>query len=183
MSRNSSHSLSALRAAEQTVAFSSPLSNRRGSTTSLITHASIIQAIVCGDIGALHKSIAGGILFQRDEVRVFNPWILPETTAVDTMLDGTEKQKTSKVNPQNGETLIHHAAKSGQADAIIFLLNQGVQADITSNCGQTPLHYAAKHGHVAAADALCSQLDSVDIDAQDEVRFRLMWSRQDTVSR
>ena len=84
---------------------------------------------------------------------------------------------------QNGETLIHHAAKSGQADAIIFLLNQGVQADITSNCGQTPLHYAAKHGHVAAADALCSQLDSVDIDAQDEVRFRLMWSRQDTVSR
>eukprot|EP00976_Prorocentrum_cordatum_P039890 810362-Prorocentrum_minimum.AAC.2 len=43
---------------------------------------------------------------------------------------------------------------------------------------RTPLHYAAKHGHAAAADALCNQLDSVDIDAQDEVRFRLMWSRR-----
>jgi len=68
---------------------------------------------------------------------------------------------------EDGHTLLHHAAKFGQAESIIFLLNQGLNVNETCEGEQTPLHYASKYGQAAAAEAL-GAFESIDMDAENE---------------
>jgi hypothetical protein len=52
-------------------------------------------------------------------------------------------------NPVNGMQPIHVAAKAGRADAVNYLLEQGVQPDVPDNNGRTPRDYATAEGELA----------------------------------
>lgn len=62
---------------------------------------------------------------------------------------------------------IHHAARAGHADIVVFLLSRGVSVNRRSLQRQTALHYAAQSGHINVCDVLLSagsQLHEVDLD-------------------
>lgn len=48
------------------------------------------------------------------------------------------------------------ACESGDADAVAFLLENGVAVDVRNEFGFTPLHFACKHDHVAIFRLLLS---------------------------
>ena len=60
----------------------------------------------------------------------------------------------------------HHAARSGDADALRALLAQGAVVDRLDRHGQSALMLAARHGHVAAVQALVAAGAALDITAK-----------------
>ena len=53
-----------------------------------------------------------------------------------------------------GETPLHWAVASNNAEIIQAMLDAGANPDMCNTSGETPLHIAAKEDHVAAAKAL-----------------------------
>ena len=71
-------------------------------------------------------------------------------------------------------TLLHHAAKSGNVDAIRSQLDQGANINAKDSefgllHGRTPLHYAAKHGKVGAIRVLIEH--GANVNAMDSTPF------------
>jgi len=57
-------------------------------------------------------------------------------------------------HPENGETALIRAAKTGQVEALRILHQRGAACHIPCNCGLSPLLHAAKNGHKSAVEAL-----------------------------
>ena len=54
------------------------------------------------------------------------------------------------VTDEQGQTLVHEAARQGDFQSIQLLLEAGASTDQCDNDGWTPLHVAAENGHVDA---------------------------------
>lgn len=55
---------------------------------------------------------------------------------------------------ENGDTLVHLAAKLGHEPIVSVLLKNGADPDAVDGRGRTPLHLAAIHGHLSVTVAL-----------------------------
>jgi len=67
------------------------------------------------------------------------------------------------------------ACESGDADAVAFLLENGVAVDVRNEFGFTPLHFACKHDHVAIFRLLLSH--GADPNARDSEKWTaLHWA-------
>ena len=56
-----------------------------------------------------------------------------------------------------GDSLLHIAAARGDRDAVLLLLDAGMDPDLTGDMGCTPLHEAAGNGHREVAEMLISR--------------------------
>eukprot|EP00438_Fugacium_kawagutii_P003230 Skav223466 [mRNA] locus=scaffold2238:96705:97058:+ [translate_table: standard] len=59
-----------------------------------------------------------------------------------------ESPRDPNVTDEEGETPLHHAAKSGHVKPGELLLEAGGEKDAESRGGMTPLHLAARHGQL-----------------------------------
>lgn len=75
---------------------------------------------------------------------------------IDTVLKGTLQQiqelcqsypDITKITNREGSTLLHFAAKRGDAEIAKFLLESDFNVDITNSNGTTPLHWATEAGN------------------------------------
>lgn len=75
---------------------------------------------------------------------------------IDTVLKGTLEQiqelcqnypNITKITNREGSTLLHFAAKRGDAEIAKFLLESNFSVDITNDNGTTPLHWATEAGN------------------------------------
>ena len=66
---------------------------------------------------------------------------------------------------KNGNTPLHYAVIANQQQAVLLLLENGVDAAISNANGATALHAAVKSGNV---DALAVLIDKININAQDK---------------
>jgi len=62
-----------------------------------------------------------------------------------------------------GRTSMHHAARFGSDDVIVWLAKQGVDVTATDRYGATPLHAAAQYGRIHAAKALLNHGASANV--------------------
>lgn len=67
-----------------------------------------------------------------------------------------------------GDTVLHWAARQNHAHMIRYIYEQTVQVDVINRNAETPLHVAARYGHVEAVEQLCKC--GANINAVDEVR-------------
>jgi hypothetical protein len=58
---------------------------------------------------------------------------------------------------EDGWTLLHAAARAGQADTVGRLLELGADADVRANDGRTPSDFAASNGHQKLAALLANR--------------------------
>ena len=55
---------------------------------------------------------------------------------------------------KSSDTPLHKAARQGDAEAIVVLIDAGANPNAKDDSGDTPLHRAAKGGHAKAIAAL-----------------------------
>ena len=68
------------------------------------------------------------------------------------------------MDSETNRILIHEYAKSGQADLIAAVVEEGTAVDLKNSMGDTALHWASRSGHVAAIETLLKH--KADIGAQ-----------------
>ena len=66
-----------------------------------------------------------------------------------------------------GRTALHYAARGGQVDSIITLLDAGAKIDAVDKSGGTPLTLAARQGHTASAEVLVKKGSNVNFQDND----------------
>ena len=80
--------------------------------------------------------------------------------AVKGMIESNPKLIDSR--DPNGNSLLHYAALSGNADMIRHLIDKGLPPDILGSSKQTPLHTAATNGRTEAVVALLDKKASLE---------------------
>jgi ankyrin repeat protein len=66
-----------------------------------------------------------------------------------------------------GRTVLHLAAKYGQAEAMALLLGQGADVNATTDSGRTPLMLACKRSHVGVVRVLLQHMGEEGLQATD----------------
>jgi ankyrin repeat protein len=83
-----------------------------------------------------------------------------------------ERKVTNNAEEIGGEALMY-AGMNGQAEAIEWLLDRGVDVNARPCWGTTALHWAAIHGKLAAVETLLRR--GADVDIQDEIYRGFPW--------
>lgn len=80
---------------------------------------------------------------------------------VTALLTETPTLVSSRGN--NQWTPLFFAARAGQKEVVIYLLDHGAEVNATDNTGATPLHVAAENGHPQTIDTLLNRGASIDL--------------------
>ena len=71
---------------------------------------------------------------------------------------------------QNGETYLHHAAKTGQSEVFVKILEGETVKNPKNNSDTTPFHHVCFHGHLKIAKMLVHRSTdfNIDLNAKDK---------------
>ncbi len=110
-----------------------------------------------------------------DELEMLNPFELGELLRNEVFNESPDFHFIDDIltvgcsidtRDNDGQSILHAAAKVGNIYVMKFLLSRGAQVDARDNTSWTPLHVAAIHGNVNAIKFLISR--GADLDARDD---------------
>ncbi|XP_033631150.1 transient receptor potential cation channel subfamily A member 1-like [Asterias rubens] len=113
-----------------------------------------------GNVEALRLLITYGAKIDVKDINNISPIMLSVSSGhldmTETILKTASSQDLStndilEDTDNEGNSLLHAAAKNGHAKLVEFLLRNGASVDVQKNSGQTPLHLAAVMGFVDMA--------------------------------
>lgn len=78
----------------------------------------------------------------------------------------TERSIPTQLAAQNGESVLHAAARNGVLEVVEGLLSKGHRIEVFDSRGWTPLHVASARGNIDVLCRLVSDIENVDIPGQ-----------------
>jgi ankyrin repeat protein len=120
--------------------------------------AALMAAAYLGRIADLKRILSLGIDVNSDPS---DRWLYPPVMAavvaghVDVLeFLASHGADVHALTVGNGDNMVHFAALAGNAEAVKWLIDKGVDCDVVNNDGVTPLHRAASAGHAGLVRAL-----------------------------
>jgi ankyrin repeat protein len=105
-----------------------------------------------------YSSQSGDHLYTRDLSLSNDAFVTFDV--IRSVLGHTDFQDVNLTIGDKGLSLLHHACKRGDCDAIrVLLAHQGINVNLKNYDGETPLMFAVRHDHLEAVELLLQHSD------------------------
>ncbi|KAF3213301.1 hypothetical protein TWF106_009589 [Orbilia oligospora] len=106
-------------------------------------------------------------------------WVEKDNTAVAKYLIGKKDYNVDEGEDEDGRNALSWAAKNGNFDITVLLLEKNADRNLHDDQERTPLSYAAENGHQSIAEILLKgDLNSINMSTKNDDKTALMLAAQ-----